>query len=189
MRRKAVAAHPDTGRLPSQPASPPPPLRNVRWQGRPGAPAQLPSSASSAQKPAPASDRQTQSATCARACDRIRQLISRDPDDQARGLPASLLRRDRRQMADVRGLCRQVRPANGPTPRGGVTHQDFLNHVTPREIYGSGGIKATELHPVRDRELARPVADQRRRSKVSATRGTNANCARFASGSNASSRR
>ena len=34
---------------------------------------------------------------------------------------------------------------NGPTPYGGMTHQDFLNHVTPRDFYGSAGIKATEL--------------------------------------------
>ena len=26
-----------------------------------------------------------------------------------------------------------------------MTHQDFLNHVTPRDFYGSAGIKATEL--------------------------------------------
>jgi hypothetical protein len=35
---------------------------------------------------------------------------------------------------------------NGPTKGGNpMTHQEFLNMVTPRELYGSGGIKATEL--------------------------------------------
>jgi hypothetical protein len=34
---------------------------------------------------------------------------------------------------------------NGPVPRAGVTHQDFLNHITPKILYSSGGIKATEL--------------------------------------------
>lgn len=35
---------------------------------------------------------------------------------------------------------------NGPTKRGApMTHQEFLNMVTPKELYGSGGIKAGEL--------------------------------------------
>jgi hypothetical protein len=34
---------------------------------------------------------------------------------------------------------------NGPVPRAGVTHQDFLNHITPKYLYSSGGIRATEL--------------------------------------------
>src|SRR5688572_30059269 len=34
---------------------------------------------------------------------------------------------------------------NGPTPRGAVmTHAEFLSMVTPRHMYGSGGIRATE---------------------------------------------
>ena len=32
-----------------------------------------------------------------------------------------------------------------PVPGAGVTHQDFINHITPRLLYSSGGIKATEL--------------------------------------------
>ena len=35
---------------------------------------------------------------------------------------------------------------NGPTKGGNpMSHQEFVNMVTPRELYGSGGIKATEL--------------------------------------------
>ena len=35
---------------------------------------------------------------------------------------------------------------NGPTARGNpMTHGEFLNMVTPRELYSSGGIKATEV--------------------------------------------
>ena len=35
---------------------------------------------------------------------------------------------------------------NGPTPRGAVmTHAEFLAMVTPREMYGSGGIRPTEM--------------------------------------------
>lgn len=33
----------------------------------------------------------------------------------------------------------------GPVPRAGMTHQDFVNHITPQLLYSSGGIKATEL--------------------------------------------
>jgi len=35
---------------------------------------------------------------------------------------------------------------NGPTGYGNpMSHQDFLNMVTPREMYGSGGISAPEM--------------------------------------------
>jgi hypothetical protein len=35
---------------------------------------------------------------------------------------------------------------NGPTPRGAVmTHAEFLQMVTPREMYGSAGIRPTEV--------------------------------------------
>jgi hypothetical protein len=35
---------------------------------------------------------------------------------------------------------------NGPTKGGNpMSHQEFVNMVTPKEFYGSGGIKATEL--------------------------------------------
>lgn len=35
---------------------------------------------------------------------------------------------------------------NGPTPRGNpMTHAEFLNMVTPRELYSSAGIKPTEI--------------------------------------------
>ena len=35
---------------------------------------------------------------------------------------------------------------NGPTPRGAVmTHSEFLAMVTPRHMYGSGGIRPTEM--------------------------------------------
>lgn len=42
----------------------------------------------------------------------------------------------------VRGYDLQT----GPTARGAVmTHQEFLQMVTPREMYGSGGIRPTEI--------------------------------------------
>lgn len=33
---------------------------------------------------------------------------------------------------------------NGPVPGAGMTHQDFLTAVTPKELYGSAGIKPLE---------------------------------------------
>jgi len=33
---------------------------------------------------------------------------------------------------------------NGPVPRAGMTHQEFLNMVTPKELYSSAGITAFE---------------------------------------------
>ena len=33
---------------------------------------------------------------------------------------------------------------NGPVPGAGMTHAEFLNMVTPKELYGSGGIKPLE---------------------------------------------
>ncbi|MEO6223526.1 MAG: hypothetical protein ABIP90_09755 [Vicinamibacterales bacterium] len=33
---------------------------------------------------------------------------------------------------------------NGPVPGAGMTHAEFLGMVTPKELYGSGGIKPLE---------------------------------------------
>jgi hypothetical protein len=33
---------------------------------------------------------------------------------------------------------------NGPVPGAGMTHAEFLTMVTPKELYGSGGIKPLE---------------------------------------------
>jgi hypothetical protein len=46
-------------------------------------------------------------------------------------------------IADVIGSYDLI---NGPTKRGApMTHPEFLNMVTPQELYGSGGIKSYEL--------------------------------------------
>lgn len=46
---------------------------------------------------------------------------------------------------DIHEYMRNGDLFNGPVPRAGVTHQDFINHITPKLLYSSGGIKATEL--------------------------------------------
>ena len=33
---------------------------------------------------------------------------------------------------------------NGPVPKAGMTHAEFLNYVTPKELYSAAGIKPTE---------------------------------------------
>jgi hypothetical protein len=46
-------------------------------------------------------------------------------------------------IADIIGTYDLI---NGPTKRGAaMTHQEFLNMVTPKEMYGSQGIKPGEL--------------------------------------------
>jgi hypothetical protein len=49
------------------------------------------------------------------------------------------------QRIDIHEYMRTGDLFNAPVPRAGVTHQDFINHITPRLLYSSGGIKATEL--------------------------------------------
>ena len=34
---------------------------------------------------------------------------------------------------------------NGPVPGAGMTHSEFLSMVTPKDLYGSGGIKPLEI--------------------------------------------
>jgi hypothetical protein len=34
---------------------------------------------------------------------------------------------------------------NGPTPHAGMTHQDFVNMVTPKDLYSSAGFTASEM--------------------------------------------
>ncbi len=46
---------------------------------------------------------------------------------------------------DIYDYLRNSDLKNGPVPRAGVTHQDFLNHITPKYLYSSGGIRASEL--------------------------------------------
>lgn len=78
--------------------------------------------------------------------DRIREAISR---------PASVTLDNGRMRIYVEIIAKWPRfdelvkgydLRNGPTRGGAVmTHQEFLAMVTPREMYGSGGIRATEM--------------------------------------------
>lgn len=78
--------------------------------------------------------------------DRIRKGIEREP---ALDLTKERLRFYSLvvgQPIDVEKIIGNYNLLNGPT-RGGaaMTHQEFLNMVTPKELYGSGGIRAYEL--------------------------------------------
>jgi hypothetical protein len=46
---------------------------------------------------------------------------------------------------DIHEYLRNSDLHNAPVPRAGVTHQDFLNFITPKYLYSSGGINATDL--------------------------------------------
>jgi hypothetical protein len=50
-----------------------------------------------------------------------------------------------RKPMDIHEYLRNSDLRNAPVPGAGVTHQDFINHITPKYLYSSGGIKATEL--------------------------------------------
>jgi len=78
--------------------------------------------------------------------DRIRKALDEPPgikldDDQLR-FYVQILAREPNFAEFVKGYDFK----NGPTRRGNpMTHQEFLNMVTPREFYSSGGITATEM--------------------------------------------
>ncbi len=68
--------------------------------------------------------------------------------------PATILLNDKELRFYVRVVAKQPSFSemvgsfdlkNGPVPGAGMTHQEFLNQVTPKELYGSGGITAPEL--------------------------------------------
>jgi hypothetical protein len=46
---------------------------------------------------------------------------------------------------DIHEYLRNSDLRNAPVPRAGVTHQDFLNLITPKYLYSSGGINAPDL--------------------------------------------
>jgi hypothetical protein len=78
--------------------------------------------------------------------DRIRKALDEPPgltldDDQLR-FYVQILAREPNFAEFVKGYDFK----NGPTRRGNpMTHQEFLNMVTPRDFYSSGGITATEM--------------------------------------------
>ena len=88
-----------------------------------------------------------QQAGAATDVDRIREALEREP-------VLDLTKEGLRFYASVIGLSlssekvlgKNVDLVNGPT-RGGapMTHQEFLNMVTPKELYSSGGIRASEM--------------------------------------------
>jgi hypothetical protein len=49
------------------------------------------------------------------------------------------------ERIDIHEYLKNSDLKNAPVPRAGVTHQDFMNQITPKLLYSSGGIKATEL--------------------------------------------
>jgi hypothetical protein len=77
--------------------------------------------------------------------DRIRQAISRDPTIKLEDYRLRFYVEIVAKWPTFQEYVGKSDLRNGPTPYGGMTHQDFLNHVTPRNLYGSAVIKAHEL--------------------------------------------
>ncbi len=104
---------------------------------------QTPASAPQSTQPAPAVPSAAQVTS---DLERVKAQLNRAPglrleDDQLRFYVEVVAKQP--SIADVIGGYDLM---NGPTRRGAaMTHQEFLNMVTPKELYGSGGIKATEL--------------------------------------------
>ena len=78
--------------------------------------------------------------------DRIREGVSKPPqviiDDGRLKIYVEVIAKWPRFDEIVKGYDLR----NGPTPRGAVmTHSEFLQMVTPREMYGSAGIRPTEM--------------------------------------------
>src|SRR5262245_25909382 len=46
---------------------------------------------------------------------------------------------------DIHEYMRNSDLFNAPVPGAGVTHADFINHITPKLLYSSDGITATDL--------------------------------------------
>jgi hypothetical protein len=105
-------------------------------------PAQPPAPSSS-QSPPPAAAQPSAQST---DLERVKAQLNRPPalkldDDQLRFYVEVVARQP--SIADLIGSYDLI---NGATRGGAVmTHQEFLNMVTPREFYGSGGIKSYEL--------------------------------------------
>jgi hypothetical protein len=105
------------------------------------------------QAPPPTTPAQSQSSSAAPSAaqatsdlERVKAQLNRTPtlklDDQQLRFYIEVVAKQP-SIADIIGTYDLM---NGPTKRGAaMTHQEFLNMVTPKEMYGSQGIKPGEL--------------------------------------------
>jgi hypothetical protein len=105
------------------------------------------------QAPPPTTPAQSQSSSAAPSAaqatsdlERVKAQLNRTPtlklDDQQLRFYIEVVAKQP-SIADIIGTYDLI---NGPTKRGAaMTHQEFLNMVTPKEMYGSQGIKPGEL--------------------------------------------
>lgn len=77
--------------------------------------------------------------------DRIRQALNREPAIKIEDHRLRFYVEIVAKWPTFREFIGNYDLRNGPTRGSGMTHQEFLNHVTPRDFYGSAGIKPTEL--------------------------------------------
>jgi hypothetical protein len=107
---------------------------------------QTPTTGTQTSNPAPATPPATDPQAPPQDLSRIRQALSTEPilklDDERLRFYLQIIAKQPKFADFVKGYDLM----NGPTRRGNpMTHQEFLNMVTPREMISSAGIKPIEM--------------------------------------------
>jgi hypothetical protein len=78
--------------------------------------------------------------------DRIREALAKPSNVELNGDQLRFYMRILARQPSIKDMIGSFDLKNGPTRRGNaMTHQEFLNMVTPKEMYSSAGIRATEM--------------------------------------------
>ena len=77
--------------------------------------------------------------------DQIKRAVLADAKLQLRGDPLRFYVTVEERLPSVQEMLGTYDLKNGPVARAPMRHQEYLNMVTPKELYGSGGITAIEL--------------------------------------------
>jgi hypothetical protein len=77
--------------------------------------------------------------------DQIKRAVLTDTKLQLRGDPLRFYVTVEARIPSVQEMLGTYDLKNGPVARAPMRHQEYLNMVTPQELYGSGGITALEL--------------------------------------------
>ena len=77
--------------------------------------------------------------------DQIKRAVLTDTRLQLRGDPLRFYVTTEARLPSVQEMLGTYDLKNGPVARAPMRHSEYLNMVTPQELYGSGGITALEL--------------------------------------------
>jgi hypothetical protein len=77
--------------------------------------------------------------------DQIKRAVMTDTKLQLRGDPLRFYVTTEARLPSVKEMLGTYDLKNGPVARAPMRHSEYLNMVTPQELYGSGGITALEL--------------------------------------------